>query len=186
MPGYIKKALKQFKHKQRMKQRQPYPSAIIIYGAKKQCATLQLTSPLLDKHGKKFIQQVCGKFLFLGRAVNSTLLCPISAIASQAAKLTKDTMEQTLQLLDYIATQEEAVLTYSASDMKLAVHSDASYLSEPQARSRAGGHFFLSDEATIPANKATVLNIAHIIKHVMTSATKAELAALYIMTQEAV
>jgi hypothetical protein len=95
-------------------------------------------------------------------------------------------MEQTLQLLDYIATQEEAVLTYSASDMKLAVHSDASYLSEPQARSRAGGHFFLSNEATIPANNGAVLNIAHIIKHVMTSATEAELAALYIMAQEAV
>jgi len=95
-------------------------------------------------------------------------------------------MEQTLQLLDYIATQEEAVLTYSASDMKLAVHNDASYLSEPQARSRAGGHFFLSNEATIPANNGAVLNIAHIIKHVMMSATEAELAALYIMAREAV
>ena len=95
-------------------------------------------------------------------------------------------MEQTLQLLDYIATQEEAVLTYSASNMKLAVHSDASYLSEPQACSRAGGHFFLSNEATIPANNGTVLNIAHIIKYVMTSATEAELAALYIMAREAV
>ncbi len=95
-------------------------------------------------------------------------------------------MEQTLQLLDYIATQEEAVLTYSASDMKTAVHSDASYLSEPQARSRAGGRCFLSNEATIPANNGAVLNIAHIIKHVMTSATEAELAALYIMAQEAV
>ena len=135
---------------------------------------------------KKFIQQVCGKCLFLGQAVDSTLLCPISAIPSQAAKPTKDTMEQTLQLLDYIATQEEAVLTYSASDMKLAVHSDASYLSEPQACSRAGGHFFFSNKATIPANNGAVLNIAHIIKHVMTSATEAELAALYIMAREAV
>ena len=95
-------------------------------------------------------------------------------------------MAQTLQLLDYIASQEEAVLTYSASDMKLAVHGDASYLSEPQARSRAGGHFFLSNEATIPTNNGAVLNIAHIIKHVMTSATEAELAALYIMAREAV
>ena len=92
-------------------------------------------------------------------------------------------MEQSLQLLDYIATQEEAVLTYSASDMKLAVHSDASYLSEPQAQSRAGGHFFVSNKATIPANNGAVLNIAHIIKHVMTSATEAELAALYIMAR---
>jgi len=53
-------------------------------------------------------------------------------------------MRHTLQLLDYLATQEDAVLSYHASDMVLAVHSDASYLSKPEARSRAGGHFFLS------------------------------------------
>ena len=70
--------------------------------------------------------------------------------------------------------------------MKLAAHSDASYLSEPKARSRAGGHFFLSSETTISANNGAVLNIANIIKHVMKSATEAELAALYIMAREAV
>jgi hypothetical protein len=90
------------------------------------------------------------------------------------------------QRIWYLATQEEAVLTYHASNMKLAVHSDASYLSEPKARSRAGGHFFLSNGADIPTNNGAVLNIAHIIKHVMSSATKAELAALYIMAREAV
>ena len=186
MPGYVAKALKQFNHTPQKKQHQPYPSVKINYGAKKQYATQQSDAPLLDKKGKKFIQQVCGKFLFLGRAVDSTLLCPISAIASQSSKPTEDTLKQTKQLLDYIATQEEAIITYNASDMKLAAHSDASYLSEPKARSRAGGHFFLSNETTIPQNNGAVLNIAHIIKHVMTSATEAELAALYIMAREAV
>ena len=128
--------------------------------------------------GKKFIQQVCGKFLFLGRAVDATLLCPISAIASQSATTTEDTLEHTKQFLDYVATQEEAVLTYNASDMKLAAYSDASYLSEPKARSRVGRHFSLSRELTMPHNNDAILNIAHIIKHVMTSATEAELAAL--------
>ena len=74
--------------------------------------------------------------------------------------------------LDYIATQEDAVITYTRSDMKLAVHSDASYLSEPRARIRAGGHFFLSNKATIPQSNG------------MTSATEAELAALYIMARK--
>ena len=69
--------------------------------------------------------------------------------------------------------------------MKLAVHSDASYLSKLKARILAGGHFFLSNEATIPQNNGAILNIAHIIKHVMTSATEAKLAALYIMSREA-
>jgi hypothetical protein len=38
----------------------------------------------------------------------------------------------------------------------------------------------------IPPNNGAVLNIAHIIKHVMSSATEAELAGLYIMAREAV
>ena len=95
-------------------------------------------------------------------------------------------MEHTKQFLDYVATQEEAVLTYNASDMELAAHSDASYLSEPKARNCVCGHFFLSSDSTVSHNNGAILNIAHIIKHVMTSATEAELAALYITAREAV
>ena len=50
--------------------------------------------------------------LFLGHAVDSTLLCPVSAIAPQPSASTEDTMRQTIQFLDYAATQEEAVLTW--------------------------------------------------------------------------
>jgi hypothetical protein len=145
-----------------------------------------LRAPPLNANDKKFIQQVCGKLLFLGRAVDSTILCPVSAIATQLSQPTEETMLHTQQLLDYLASQEEAVLTYNASDMILAIHSDASYLSEPKAQTCTGGHFFLSSDTTIPANNGAILNIAHIIKHVMSSATKAELAALYIMAWEAV
>ena len=124
--------------------------------------------------------------IFLARAVDSTLLCPISAIAAQAANPTEETMQHTQQLLKYLASQEEAVLTYNASKMILAVHSDASYLSKLKARSRAGGHFFLSNNSNIPPNNGAILNIAHIIKHVMSSATEAEISALYITAREAV
>ena len=124
------------------------------------------------------------KFLFLGRAVNSTLLCPISAITSQSANPTEETTRQTYQLLDYIATQDDAVITYTNSNTKLAVHSDASYLSERKEKSRAGGHFFLSNKATIPQKNGAILNITQIIKHIMTSATEAKLAALYITARE--
>ena len=96
MPGYVAKALKQFQHKpSTKKQHAPYPCARINYGAKKQYATQSSQAPALDKKGKRYIQQVCGKFLFLGRAVDSTLLCPISAIASQSANPTEDTLKQT-------------------------------------------------------------------------------------------
>jgi hypothetical protein len=186
MPNYVKKALKQFQHIADKLQHAPYPSVPIQYRVKKQYAMQELHAPLLDDKAKWFIQQVCGKFLFLGRAVDSTLLCLISAIASQSSKPTEDTMQQTLQLLNYLATQEDAMLSYHASDIVLAVHSNASYLSEPKARSRTRGHFVLSNDTTIPPNNGAVLNIAHIIKNIMSSATKVELAGLYIMARKAV
>ena len=72
--------------------------------------------------------------------------------------------------VDHKASQEEPILTYKASDMVLTVHSDASYLSEPKARSHAGGHMFMSVNDDIPANNGTVLNILQIIRAVMSSA----------------
>jgi hypothetical protein len=66
--------------------------------------------------------------------------------------------------------------------MILEVHSDASYLSEPKARSRAGGHF------SFPSNTTRLQSPFHvtstIINHIVASATEAELAALFINTQQ--
>ena len=45
---------------------------------------------------------------------------------------------------------------------------------------------FLTNHAEVPPNNGDVLNIAHITKNIMSSATEAELAALYIMAREAV
>jgi hypothetical protein len=114
------------------------------------------------------------------------MLGALSAIASEQAAPTQTTMRKVDQFLDYVASQEEAVLTYKASNMVLAVHSDASYLSEPKARSRAGGHFFLSDNSIFPANNGAVLNIAQIIRNVMSSAAEAEIGAMYINARETV
>jgi len=186
MPNFVTKALKQFQHIATKRQYAPYPSIPIQYRTKKQYAIQEWKEPLLDDKVKLFIQQVCIKFLFLDRAVDSTLLCLISAIASETSKPTKDTMRQTLQLLDYIAMQAYAVLSYHTSNMVLAVHSNASYLSKPKAHSRAGGHFFLSSDTTVPPNNGAVLNITHIIKNIMSLATEAELAGLYIMASKAV
>ena len=125
-------------------------------------------------------------FLYYARAVDSTMLVALSAITSEQARPTKTTMDKVNQFLDYAASQEIAVLTYEASDMVLAVHSDASYLSEPKARSRAGGHLFLSKDVEHPPNNGAVLNVAQIIKAVMTSAAEAEIGAMFINAREAV
>ena len=44
----------------------------------------------------------------------------------------------------------------------------------------------MSNEATIPQNNGEIINIAHIIKQVMSSATDTKLAALYILTRKAI
>jgi hypothetical protein len=95
-------------------------------------------------------------------------------------------MQRTHHLLDYVAIHPDAILTYAKSDMVLGIHSNASYLSEPKARSRAGGHFFLSNLTVDAPNNGAALNTSQIIKSVMSSAAKAELSALYINAHETV
>jgi hypothetical protein len=95
-------------------------------------------------------------------------------------------MELCKKSIDFMSCQEEAVLTYQASDMVLAIHSDASYLSEPKSCSRAGGHMFMAGKDEIPTNNRAVLNISQIIRAVMSSAAEAELGALFINAKTAV
>ena len=97
MQGYVSKACQEFGHEMPNRQQDSsYPQTPPKYGAKKQYAEAPDKSPLLDKEGKKFIQQVAGKFLYLGRAVDSTLLTPLSAIASKQAAPTEYTMERAM------------------------------------------------------------------------------------------
>ena len=90
------------------------------------------------------------------------------------------------QFLDFMALQEEAVLTYKASDMVLMIHSDESYLSESKAHSQAGGHMFMASDKDILTNNGAILNILQIIRAVMSSATEAELGALFTNAKTAV
>jgi hypothetical protein len=168
------------------RQDQPYPHVKPNYGAKKQYSQEEDNAPALNKEEKKFIQEVCRVFLFLARAVDGGLLPALSSLASQQANPTEKTMLLCKQFLDFMATQEDAVLTYQASNMVLAIHSNASYLSEPKSPSRAGGHMFMAEKDEIPINNGAVLNISQIIRAVMSSTAEAELGTLFINAKTAV
>lgn len=75
------------------RQDSPHPHIPPNYGAKVQYAAPTHNSPLLDKEGKKFIQHVNGKFLYLGRAVDLTILTALSALAAQQLAPTEETMK---------------------------------------------------------------------------------------------
>ena len=187
MPGYIAKALQRFGHEHpRRLQNSPHSHVVPTYGAKAQYVEADEVSTPLDKEGQKYIQAVTGTLLYYSRAVDPTILVALNAIATQQAAPTTKTMERVQQLLDYCASQEEAIITYHASDMVLAVHSDAGYLNERKSRSRAGGHFFLSSDVQHPPNNGAILTIVQIIDAVMSSAAEAELGALFINAKEAV
>jgi len=64
-------------------------------------------------------------------------------------------------------------------------HSDASYLSESEARSCATGHFFLSSMDT-HANNGPIHTVCTIIKNVISSAPEAEIAACFLTAKDAV
>ena len=73
-------------------------------------------------------------------------------------------------------------------------HSDGSYLSEPKARSRVGGHFFFSQNPTDPTkppttpprNNGPIHTTCNILRHVMASAAEAEVGALFVNGQDAI
>ena len=188
MPEYIPKLLTKYKHeKPKRPQHCPYTPAPIKFGAKTQEPLPEDTSALLDKDGQKYIQQVVGSLLYYARAVDPTILLALNDIASQQAKPTEQTRKRVHQLLDYMATHPDAVVRFRKSAMILNIHSDASYLSASNARSRASGYFFLGD---LPTDKKPIfLNgaiqvLCTVLRLVAASAAEAELGALFHNAQE--
>ena len=59
------------------------------------------------------------------------MLVALGSIAAQQAKGMEKTYADTLWILNYAATHPNATIRYTASDMVLHIHSDASYLSKP-------------------------------------------------------
>ena len=77
--------------------------------------------------------------------------------------------------------------------MVLHIDSDASYLSLPHARSRAAGHYFLSNQSTNPhlppstppIPNGPIYTLCKRMRNVLASAAESEIAALFHNGQEA-
>ena len=65
-------------------------------------------------------------------------------------------MRKIKQLLDYAATHTDTAVTYQSSNMFLAAHRNASYLSETKSRSCVGGHLFMASNIAVPENNGAV------------------------------
>jgi hypothetical protein len=65
-------------------------------------------------------------------------------------------------------------------------HSDASYLSESEAKSRAGGFFYMGNTSKNDKKltNGAILIFSKVLKHVMSSAAEAEIGAVFINAKE--
>lgn len=187
MPGYVAAALHKFQHTLPTRREDaPHSYNVPHYGVKVQLTEPIDESPLLDRQGRIRIQQIVGTFLYYARAVDPTMLMTLSTLAGEQATSTQQTAQRVTRFLNYCATHPEATIRYHRSDMILRVHSDASYLSEPKARSRAGGHFYLGRRApSADLANGPLHNISTALTNVMASAAEAEIGALFVNAKQA-
>ena len=171
IPDFVPKALHKYQHPKPAKpQHAPAKAVPIQYGAKVQTATTD-TSPHISAERIRHIQDVVGTFAYYSRAVDPTMAATMSSIASRQSSATEKLEEEVKQFLDYCATHPNAGVRFVASDMIMALHSDASYLSER--------HFYLGMKNDEAFENGAILTLSKIIKHVMSSASEAETAALF-------
>jgi len=203
MPKYVENALARFGVQLRKAVHSPAIFTPPAYGRKApQPAQKKDTTPRLTQSEAKRVQEIVGVFMYYARAVDSSMLTIINKIGSVQAEPTKKVADMAQHFLLYAASWPDASTVYHASDMQLAGYSDASYLSESDARSRAGGILFLSSEqqpqpaqersgSTTPALLAVpplnggIVCVSTIIPTVVASAAEAEYAALFIVGQTA-
>jgi hypothetical protein len=180
MPGYVSNVLSKFQH-DAPKHPQHTPTKYVkpVYGAKTQYAKKDETPPLTAEQCLT-IQKVTGSVLYYARAVDPTVLMPLNDIATEQTKATEKTQAATNQLLDYLATHPDATIRYHASDMILHIHSDASYLSVSNSRSRRSGLFFCGDKSPHEDNlNGSILNVESVIKNMVASAAESEVGACF-------
>ena len=151
LPGYVVKALTRFLHKfPAHPQDSPHPCTRPNYGAKVQWAEIAKECDLTPEQ-LKYCQQIFGVFLFYARVIDSTMLHAIGTMATSLSTAQwRDLQPRILHFLNYAATHPNAKIRYRKSDMHLWIHTDATYLSEPKARSRASGFHYFSDKPKLP------------------------------------
>jgi hypothetical protein len=186
IPGYVKKAIQRFQRTNLKGADSPIIYVPPNYSKHQQEAPMDEPSVPLTPAEIQELQEIVGVFLFYSRAVDPTMLTAINKIASRQAKPTSLIKLEVERFLQYANKWPNATMRIRASDMKLVCHSDGSYLSESDARSRAGGIIFLGDCDDNDAPNAPVCFLSVIIKTVVTSATATEYAAAFIVGQAAI
>jgi hypothetical protein len=118
MPGYVKYYLHKFQHPlPKRPQYAPHNWNVPAYGQRIQYAPSPDLAPPATKSDITRAQAIVGTLLYNARAVDPTLLVPLSTLAAQLSTSTTTTIKAVARLLDYCSTQPEATKRYYASSM---------------------------------------------------------------------
>jgi hypothetical protein len=143
------------------------------------------TTPLVSEHRAKRIQEIVGVLQYYATAVDATLVTRVHKVGSLQSRPTVAVEQAAERLLQYVYQWPAATIRYHASDMRLIVHSDASYLSEPQARSRVGGITYCGNYADDTIINGGVKCTSKILDCVVSGAAEAEYGGLFLNGKEA-
>ena len=183
MPGYIAKVLQRFAVPISLGASSPATYNPPSYGSRDHKVTIDQTPPLSPTDIKTLQEQV-GCLLYYARGVDPTILPAVNHIASLQSIPTASVKAAMDRLLQYCARFPDNALVFTACDMTLFIQSDASYLSRPQARSVAGGVFYLGNSQNPTNINGPCLALSTIIPVVVSSVAEAEYAAVFMNARE--
>ena len=131
---------------------------------------------------------MCGTFLYYSIAIDNTILPDLSDIYSEQSNAKTNTAKHVAKLLNYLASNPHIEIQYRASGVQLSIHSDVSYLSVTQARSRASGVHFLSKvppepknpEYFVPTTNGTSPVVCKVVRNAMASASEAKYGTILV------
>ena len=131
LPGYIKKCLHRFGyHHPRRPQYSPHLEPIEKFTRTTPSLSSPDDAPKLDEKGIKRIQQICGSILWYMQVADVTTCKTLNTIGHKQPKATETTRHWANWLLDYLATHPNRKTRFWQSNIRLLIHSDASFLVE--------------------------------------------------------
>ena len=138
----------------------------------------------MDEYNHKRPHKIVVKFLYYARSIDPTMLMSLNSLEAVQTNPKIKNAKQSTHCLNYSATHPDTITEYRKSGMILHIFYDASYISEPEARSRSGGYFPLVPKSNtpiklMPQNNRRVHIECSIMRNVISSATEAELGGLF-------
>ena len=138
----------------------------------------------MDEYNQKRFQKIVEKFLYYARAIDPTIFMALNSLTAVQINSKIENEKQIALFLNYSARHPDEITEYRKNGIIIHIYSDVSYISEPEARSRARGYFFLGPNSKTPIQDMPLDNgPVHveciIMRNIMASATEAELGGLF-------